>query len=85
MAYTKTVWVDRNVQFPNRFQKVNENSTSVELIEMPGTILQIGTDIDATKLNKIEDGINNAHIIAEYAQQAIVPSKIFQYKNLGGF
>lgn len=75
MAYTKTVWVDRDVQFPNRFQKVNENSTSVELLPMGGTILQEGTDIDATKLNKIEDGI----------LQASIPSTIYQYKNLGGF
>lgn len=78
MPYTKTVWVDRDVQFPNRFQKVNENSTSVELIPMGGTILQEGTDIDATKLNNMENGI-------ESAQQAIVPSTIYQYKNLGGF
>ncbi|QYR20795.1 hypothetical protein KZ483_24045 [Paenibacillus sp. sptzw28] len=61
MAYTKTNWLDRAVQFVNRFTKSNETSTSVTLTADPGTVTQAGTPINASNLNKMEQGIFDAH------------------------
>ena len=60
MPYSKTTWVDRNVQFPNRFTKSNESGTSVDLAANPGTVTNAGTPLSASNLNKIENGIANA-------------------------
>lgn len=60
MAYTKTTWVDRVVQFANRFTKSNETSTSVDLVANPGTVTTAGTPLSAANLNKIETGIFDA-------------------------
>lgn len=56
MAYSKTNWVDRSVQYPNRFTQ-SINGSLVTLTPSPGTITQAGTPITAANLNKIEDGI----------------------------
>lgn len=61
MAYTKTTWKDRLVEFANRFAKSNETATSVTLTPDPGTITEAGTPLSAANLNKIEQGIADAH------------------------
>lgn len=61
MAYTKTTWVDRIVQFANRYTKSNETVNSVDLVANPGTVTQAGTPLSAGNLNKIEQGIADAH------------------------
>lgn len=74
MAYTKTTWVDRLVQFPNRFAKSNETSGSVTLAADPGTVTSAGTALSATNLNKMEDGIESANVY----------SVVYAYRNYGG-
>lgn len=61
MAYTKTNWVDRIVQHPRRFTKSGETGTQVTLVADPGTITNAGTPVNATNLNKIEQGIADTH------------------------
>ena len=61
MAYTKTTWVDRTVQYPTRYTKTNETSLSVTLTADPGTVTAAGTAVNATNLNKIETGVYDAH------------------------
>lgn len=61
MAYTKTEWKDRIVQYARRFTKSGETSTEVTLTPSPGTVTEAGTAIAADKLNKIEQGIADAH------------------------
>lgn len=61
MAYTKTTWQDRLVEYPNRYAKSGETGTSVTLTADPGTVTQAGTPISAANLNKIEQGIADAH------------------------
>ncbi|ACT00231.1 hypothetical protein [Paenibacillus sp. JDR-2] len=61
MAYTKTTWLDRIVQFANRYTKSNETTNSVDLSASPGTVTQAGTPLSAFNLNKIEQGIADAH------------------------
>lgn len=59
MAYTKTVWKDRNIQKPNTFQVQNNPDGTITLIPAPGTITEKGTPVNAVNMNKIEDGIYN--------------------------
>lgn len=70
MAYTKTTWKDRLVEFSNRFTKSNETATSVTLTPDPGTITEAGTPLSAANLNKIEQGIYDAHVTADAALPA---------------
>jgi len=67
VAYTKTNWLDRIVQFANRYTKSGETSTEVTLVQSPGTVTQAGTAVNAAALNKMEKGIEDAHITADAA------------------
>lgn len=53
MAYSKTSWVDRSVQYPNRFTQA-VNGSLVTLTPSPGTVTTAGTPITAAALNKME-------------------------------
>lgn len=59
-TYNKTVWQDRAVQFPNRYDKIDETSTQLTLIASPGVVTQAGTPAGAGNFNKIENGIETA-------------------------
>jgi hypothetical protein len=67
MAYTKTTWLDRAVQFASRYTKSGETSTEVTLTASPGTVTQAGTPANATNLNKLEQGVADAHTTADAA------------------
>lgn len=73
MAYTKTTWVDRVVQYPNRYTKTSESTSSVTLTPDFGTVTAAGTPVNAAHLNKIEAGIESAIGIGALAN--------FQYPN----
>jgi hypothetical protein len=62
--YSQTTWRDRSVQFPNRYTKSAESSTSVTLTANPGTVTQIGTPLSSNNMNNIEEGIFNANLLA---------------------
>ncbi|WP_135553236.1 hypothetical protein [Paenibacillus cymbidii] len=74
MAYNETTWVDRAVQFPNRYSKSGESVGQVTLVADPGTVTEAGTPINAARLNNIEDGVLKAAIFGT----------IYAYRNLGG-
>lgn len=57
MAYTKTNWVDRQVEFPNKYKDQNNNEYTFTRDE--GTITQEGTQVNATVMQNIEDGLEN--------------------------
>lgn len=61
LTYSKTVWQDRLVEFPNRYNKSGEAAGQVTLTPNPGTVTQAGTPISAVNLNKIEQGIADIH------------------------
>jgi hypothetical protein len=57
--YSKETWVDRSVQYPRRYQ---DELTNVKTwTPDPGTVTEAGTDITATRMNKIESGIFDAY------------------------
>jgi len=61
MAYTKTTWLARVGTALNRFLKTNETETSVELTNDPTGVSTAGTPFTVDNMNKIEQGIYDAH------------------------
>ena len=55
MAYNKTNWLDKLVQFPNRYK--DQNGNVLELTRDEGVVTQTGTKINASVMNNIESGI----------------------------
>lgn len=65
MTYSKTTWADRVVQYPYRYSKTGETTTEVTLQASPGTVTTAGTAVNATNLNKIENGLYDESVINE--------------------
>ncbi|MDR0586037.1 MAG: DUF6273 domain-containing protein [Treponema sp.] len=63
MAYTKTNWLPRLGTGLNKFAKSAETSTSVVLANTPDAVTQAGTPFSVENMNKIEQGIYDAHQI----------------------
>ncbi|MCL2127557.1 MAG: hypothetical protein FWH41_10350 [Treponema sp.] len=61
MAYEKTVWKARQGENLNRFDKENETSKSVVLRNNPSLLTEPGTPFSAANMNRIEQGIADAH------------------------
>lgn len=83
MAYSKTNWVDRSVQYPNRFTQA-VNGSLVTLTPSPGTISQAGTALTAAYLNKMETQYDEAmkDVAASYAKRLIDYWHEVVYENL---
>jgi hypothetical protein len=62
--YTTITWQDRSVEFPNRFTKAGETSSSVTLTASPGTVTQTGTPISSSNMNRMEQGVFDAQLLA---------------------
>jgi len=61
MAYVKTVWESREGENLEKFTKLNETAFSVILINTPDSITRAGTPLSPENMNKIEQGIYDAH------------------------
>ena len=61
MSYIKTSWVARVGTALNRFLKTNESAGSVELTNDPTGVTTAGTPFTVANMNKIEQGIYDAH------------------------
>jgi hypothetical protein len=61
MAYTKTNWIARTGTNLNKFTKSAETGTSVILANTPDAVTQAGTPFSVENMNKIEQGIYDAH------------------------
>lgn len=55
MAYIKTEWKDRIVEYPNRY--TDQNGVVHILSPSPGIITEEGTPITAVDMNKLEEGV----------------------------
>ena len=58
MGYIKETWVDRNVQYPHTY--TDAGMTSYLFTAAPGTITAAGTNVTATRMNKLESGVYDA-------------------------
>jgi hypothetical protein len=65
MAYTKTAWVARVGSGLNRYAKANETATHVYLTQTPDSITIPGTPFNVADMNKLEQGVYDAHQMAE--------------------
>lgn len=64
MAYVKNTWVDQNVQRPKTYQVTTNQDGSITLTDDFGLVTELGTPVNATNMNHIEQGIydNDTHI-----------------------
>jgi hypothetical protein len=70
MAYEKTEWKAREGSNLNRFEKSLETSRSVILHNAPNSITEKGTPFSIQNMNKIEQGIYDAHEMIAVEEQA---------------
>lgn len=68
MAYTKTTWVDRVVQYPTKYTASGAVTGDITLTANPGTITQAGTPVNASNLNNIENAIFNLDAKVNYTR-----------------
>jgi len=61
MAYTPTQWKNREVERPRTYQLQNNGDGTTTLIPAEGNVIEPGTPIIAENMNKIEQGIADAH------------------------
>ena len=61
MAYTKTEWKERQGANLNRFAKSQETAETVILTNTPDEVTEQGTPVTPQNMNKIENGIYEAH------------------------
>jgi hypothetical protein len=61
MAYTKIDWKDKAVEYPRRYNLIEEADGKVTLIPAPGEVTQEATPLNAENLNHMEQGIADAH------------------------
>lgn len=57
MAYNKTLWKDRVVERPNTYRIVENTDGTITLYPATGQVIEKGTPVSATNLNKLENGI----------------------------
>lgn len=62
--YNREYWSDREVEYPNRFTKTNESAAVVTLTPDPGFVTELGTAITAGKMNRIDQGVFDAQLLA---------------------
>jgi len=65
MAYEKTIWKAREGSSLNRFEKEQESARSVILQNRPNSVTEPGTPFSVDNMNKIEQGISDAHELIE--------------------
>lgn len=62
MAYTPTNWKDRDVENPRTYTARQNEDGSITFFDAPGEIREQGTPVDSANMNKIEQGIVDAHV-----------------------
>ena len=57
MPYERTIWKNREVEYPRRYIITDNGDGTVTLEPSPGNIIEPGTPITADNMNNIEEGI----------------------------
>lgn len=79
MAYEKTLWKNREVERPRTFTMQDNGDGTITLIPAEGQVIEPGTPIIADTMNKIEQGIEDAHnIISDITAQDIGAEPAFE-------
>lgn len=61
MGYFRTNWLDRIVQYPNRW--LDELNNVKTFTPNPGTVTEAGTYVNASRMNSINDGIEQQSLV----------------------
>lgn len=61
MVYERIVWKNKEVERPRTFEKIENPDGTITLVPAEGNIIEPGTPIIAENMNKIEQGIEDAH------------------------
>lgn len=61
MTYIKNIWVDQDVERPKTYEVTNNQDGSITLTDSFGTVTELGTPVNATNMNHIEDGIEQCY------------------------
>jgi butyrate kinase len=69
MAYVKTDWKARQGRNLNKFTKYQETDNTVILENTPDSITEPGTSFNVERMNKIEQGIYDAHELVAAEEQ----------------
>ncbi len=69
MNYNKTIWGERQVEYPNRFEKIDNGDGTITLVPAFGNIIQPGTPLSVFNMQKIDNQL-------EYLDGKVSLSKI---------
>ncbi len=73
--YVMTNWVQRIRQYANRIVlTATGGANEYDVAQVEGTVTQVGIALSPTNMNKMEQGILDAHNMAS----------VYIYKNIGG-
>lgn len=61
MAYTKNVWTDQQVERPRTYTVTKNQDNTITLQDAFGVATDMGTPVNATNMNHIEDGIEQCY------------------------
>lgn len=62
MAYVKNIWVDQDVERPKTYEVTNNQDGSITLTDSFGIVTELGTPVNETNMNHIEEGIDGCAI-----------------------
>lgn len=62
MAYVKNIWVDQDVERPKTYEVTNNQDGSITLTDSFGLVTELGTPVNETNMNHIEEGIDGCAI-----------------------
>lgn len=60
--YERTYWQDESDQYQNRYRETANADGSVTHEKVTGDVYVEGTPMNAANFNKMEEGINDAHV-----------------------
>jgi len=67
MNYNKTIWKEREVEFPNRYLVTNNPDGTITLTPAFGTLIQAGTPLSVFNMQKIDDQLENMDLVVSAA------------------
>lgn len=63
--YDRTIWVDETDQYENRYRETVNPDGTITHTKETGEVYVEGTPQSAANFNRMEDGIEDAHIVAD--------------------
>lgn len=66
MAHKRTKWVDHVVEKPNTYKETANGDGTITHEDASGEVIQQGTPISATNLNKLEEALQHTSIAFDW-------------------